>query len=146
MSEALGERALAAPLDSVALSVHESKRGRRWKMDAKCADCPFATSGSGRFLRATLGASRWRGILRALRSDKHFLCHKTTRETGNGSNLVCAGSIEWQEKRGLSSQYQRICERVEWMFASKPDKPTGAASSTTPDTKSLEDSHAEETP
>lgn len=84
----------------------------KWRMDAKCADCPFAESGPGRHLRRTLKPARWREILAALRRDQHFICHKTSHETGNGTNLICAGAIEWQEARGLSSQLQRVCERI----------------------------------
>lgn len=29
------------------------------------------------------------------------------------SNLVCAASIEWQNKRGYSSAYVRLCERMD---------------------------------
>lgn len=83
-----------------------------WRMAAKCADCPFQKAGKGLALRRSLRPGRWREILAGLRRDEHFICHKTTRDTGNGKNLVCAGSIEWQEERGLSSQYQRVCERI----------------------------------
>ena len=52
-------------------------------------------------------------IYAQLESDGHFMCHKTTDETGDGSNLICAGSIEWQEAEGLGpSQYLRVCERL----------------------------------
>lgn len=86
---------------------------RQWRMPQQCADCPFSESGAGLHLRRSLGAGRWRSILADLRRDKHFTCHKTSDETGDGSNLVCAGAIEWQEAHGYSSQYQRIAERLE---------------------------------
>lgn len=85
---------------------------RAWRMAAKCADCPFQVAGKGRALRRSLRPGRWREILACLRRDDHFICHKTTRDTGNGKQLVCAGSIEWQDARGLSSQYRRVCERI----------------------------------
>jgi hypothetical protein len=84
----------------------------RWRVARKCADCPFAKKGAGLKLRRSLRPGRFAEILRGLRREGYFICHKTTRQTGNGTNLVCAGSIEWQEKRGLTSQYQRICERL----------------------------------
>lgn len=87
----------------------------KWKMEKPCADCPFNRSGPGLHLRRTLARGRWAEILRALRSDGHFMCHKTTTETGNGTNLLCAGSIAWQDARRLPSQYRRICERLEYM-------------------------------
>lgn len=78
-----------------------------------CIDCPFNKRGPGLRLRRSLRPGRMAEIERALRSDQHFTCHKTTVNTGDGSNRICAGSIEWQEKRGLSSNYLRICERLD---------------------------------
>ena len=86
---------------------------RSWRMDRLCADCPFAKSGAGLHLRNSLRRSRWIEILFGLRNQEHFFCHKTTEEVGNGSNLVCAGAIEWQNKHHVSSQYVRICERLD---------------------------------
>jgi hypothetical protein len=88
---------------------------RRWRMVDQCVDCPFADSGDGLQLRRSLQAGRWREILADLRRGGHFTCHKTTAATGNGSNLMCAGAIAWQEARGYSSNYQRICERLDAM-------------------------------
>lgn len=87
---------------------------RHWRMEKSCADCPFNKSGPGLRLRKSLSKGRWRAILRDLRQQKHFTCHKTTDETGDGSNLVCAGAIAWQEKQGVSSQYVRIAERLDY--------------------------------
>lgn len=84
-------------------------------MERQCADCPFARSGPGLRLRRSLAPGRWREILAALRADLHFTCHKTTRDAGDGSQLVCAGALDWQAARGLSSNFQRICERLEAM-------------------------------
>ena len=78
-----------------------------------CSDCPFAKNGAGLHLRKSLERGRWLEILSSLKNQEHFLCHKTTIETGDGSKLVCAGAIEWQDKRGISAQYVRICERLE---------------------------------
>lgn len=83
-----------------------------WRMARPCVDCPFNETGKGLALRRSLRAGRWREILTGLRRGEHFMCHKTTRETGDGSNRTCAGSIAWQEARGLTSQYQRVCERL----------------------------------
>lgn len=89
-------------------------RRSKWRVSKRCADCPFDTSGPGAELRRSLGRKRWADITRALRNDSHFLCHKTTESTGDGSNLVCAGSIEWSEANGVSQNYVRICERLDW--------------------------------
>ena len=85
----------------------------QWRMPAMCDNCPFASRGKGLFLRRTLRAGRWREILRGLRNDGHFTCHKTTRETGDGSMKVCAGAIAWQEKHRCVGQLQRIMQRTE---------------------------------
>jgi hypothetical protein len=84
----------------------------RWRTATMCEDCPFAARGKGQFLRKTLRPGRWREILKALRCGNHFLCHKTTRETGNGSKLVCAGAIAWQKKRRCPSVFQQLVERL----------------------------------
>lgn len=84
----------------------------KWRMLSKCDNCPFASRGPGLKLRRSLSVVRWQRILGGLLRGEHFYCHKTTEETGDGSNLVCAGSIEWQDKHGASSQYVRICERL----------------------------------
>lgn len=81
-----------------------------YRMETPCKDCPFSDSPEGTHLRKTL--RRWGSILKEMRQARHFMCHKTTRETGDGSNLICAGSIEWQDKRGISSNYLRVCERL----------------------------------
>lgn len=83
-----------------------------WRMQKPCENCPFNASGPGLHLRKSLHADRWAEILRGLKHDQHFTCHKTTHETGDGSNRICAGAIAWQEKHGLSSNLQRVLERV----------------------------------
>src|SRR5207247_9900408 len=86
----------------------------RWRIEKMCDTCPFDSKGPGLFVRRTLRSGRWREIINRLKRDGHFLCHKTTHETGNGSELVCAGALQWQEKRRYPSQYARICERIEY--------------------------------
>jgi hypothetical protein len=88
----------------------------------KCVDCPFARTGPGAHLRRTLQRGRWREILTGLLNEQHFMCHKTTPETGDGSNRVCAGAIEWQDRRGVSSQYVRICERLDYFKEKRETK------------------------
>lgn len=86
---------------------------RRWKLEAPCANCPFSDSEQGQHLAKSLRPGRLREIKSDLAHDGHFICHKTTHETGNGTNLVCAGALAWQEEQGYSSQYVRIRERLE---------------------------------
>lgn len=90
-----------------------------WRTKQKCADCPFARTGPGARLRRTLTPARWKGILHDLMNDRHFLCHKTTEETGDGSNLVCAGAIEWQDRHGVSANFVRVMERVDGIFKNR---------------------------
>lgn len=90
-----------------------------WRMQAMCDNCPFADSGPGLHLRRSLAPGRWREITSGLRRDLSFNCHKTTPETGDGSNLMCAGSIEWMEKRSLSTNLQRVMERIDYIFQGK---------------------------
>lgn len=82
-----------------------------------CDNCPFASKGKGLHLRRSLAPGRWREILDGLRNDLSFNCHKTTHETGDGSELMCAGSIEWMTKRGISTNMLRVMERVDAIFA-----------------------------
>jgi hypothetical protein len=83
-------------------------------MPAPCENCPFNRSGDGLRLRKSLGVLRWNRILGALLRGEHFACHKTTEETGDGSNLICAGAIAYQEKKGVSSNLQRVMERLDY--------------------------------
>lgn len=90
----------------------------KWRVARQCDNCPFAKSGDGLHLRKSLGLSRWRSILASLRSGLHFHCHKTTGQEDDEGNpdttkaLVCAGSIEWQEKHNCTSQLAQIVERL----------------------------------
>lgn len=91
---------------------------RTWRMIEKCDDCPFMNSGKGLHLRKSLRPGRWRSILAGLRNQEHFYCHKNVEwedeeEEVVVSGLVCAGSIEWQNKHGVSAQFVRICKRLD---------------------------------
>jgi hypothetical protein len=83
---------------------------RDWRMLAPCAQCPFVNKD----VANTLRPGRLSEIKDALRRDTHFVCHKTTRGTGDGSNRQCAGAIAWQEQRGLyPNQMARVCMRLD---------------------------------
>lgn len=84
-----------------------------WRMQEPCFSCPFNASGPGLRLRKSLRPARWREITSGLRRGEHFTCHKTDAETGDGSELLCAGAIAFQERHGVSSNLQRICERLD---------------------------------
>jgi hypothetical protein len=49
----------------------------------------------------------------ALRSGLDFTCHMTTEEAGNGSNLMCAGAIEWQRAHECTGPLQRMFEAMD---------------------------------
>ena len=86
----------------------------QWKMSAPCTDCPFSDSEAGKHLAKSLKRGRMAEIKRSLRNDQCFMCHKTMPETGNGTNLICAGALAWQEERALSSNFQRVCEALDY--------------------------------
>jgi hypothetical protein len=87
----------------------------KWRTAKKCSDCPFSNSGAGLRLRKSLSRKRWEGILDHLREYHHFFCHKTTIEgTGNGTNPLCAGSLQWQKKTiGDHGNLAQVMERLE---------------------------------
>lgn len=84
-----------------------------WRMQKPCDNCPFNSSGAGLHLRKSLQRGRFDKIKRWLLRGEYFYCHKTTDETGDGSNLVCAGAIAYQDKHGTSSNYVQVCERLD---------------------------------
>lgn len=97
-----------------------------WRMPEQCDNCPFASSGKGLAMRRSLAPGRWREILDSLRQGAPFHCHKTTvdmiedEETGDVVDVgpkakLCAGSIEWGDKHGVSSNLQRVMERIDAM-------------------------------
>ncbi len=85
-----------------------------WRMKAKCDNCPFSKDGKGAHLRKSLRPGRMVEIRRGLLMGDVFNCHKTTEETGDGSELMCAGALEFQEQHGVSSNLQRVMERIEY--------------------------------
>ncbi len=93
--------------------------GFKWRMESPCENCPFNASGPGLHLRRSLRRGRWLEITRGLLRGTYFTCHKTTHETGDGSDLVCAGAIAWQERRGASSNLQRVMERLSALTGSQ---------------------------
>jgi len=90
-------------------------RGHQWRMIHPCSDCPLSESAAGLHLRRSLHPGRVAEIKRSLRQGKTFMCHKTTDETGNGSNLLCAGGLDYCESVGASSNYQRVCQTLDWL-------------------------------
>lgn len=86
-----------------------------------CDNCPFSTDGKGKDLADSLRPGRLQVIKLGLRQGQYFLCHKTTTETGDGSNLVCVGALDYQKQRGIVSRYQKFCEQLEGVKESKKE-------------------------
>lgn len=90
----------------------------KWRMDVECDNCPFATSGPGKQLGDSLRPGRWREILRSLRKEQSFPCHKTVsyEEDSDGTctnqTRVCAGAIAWQKRHGIFPQWLQVMERL----------------------------------
>lgn len=78
-----------------------------WRMKEACENCPFIEGPMRVSLR------RLPEIERDLLAGKHFLCHKTTRETGNKTNLVCAGALDFQHQHGVISGYEQLCTSMD---------------------------------
>ena len=89
---------------------------KQWRMPKPCADCPFDSSIGGLHMANSLRPSRLESIKEGLLNGEYFLCHKTTDETGDGSKLLCAGATDWQNAQGMDSNYQRVCERLDFIF------------------------------
>jgi hypothetical protein len=106
----------------------------RWRMERPCDNCPFSDSPGGTAMRKSLRPGRMAEIKRSLRQGAAFHCHKTTvdmieDDDGNvtdvGKNaLLCAGAIEWGNQHGASSNYQRVCERLDAIRATREGKKT----------------------
>lgn len=77
-----------------------------------CEDCPFNNSGPGLHLRNSLASGRMDSIIEDLRTGKVFNCHKTTKETGDGTEKVCAGALALQRKENCVPQGIQIAERI----------------------------------
>jgi hypothetical protein len=99
-----------------------------WRVKEPCVDCPFNNSGAGAHLRKSLGVRRWQQITSDLLHDGNFYCHKTTGEEDDFGNvdtrgaLICAGALAWQDSHNVSSQYARICERLNYFAAKRASK------------------------
>lgn len=91
-----------------------------WRQPVPCSNCPFNSEGEGLHLRQSLAPGRFKEITDGLKEGQVFNCHKTTHDTGDGTELVCAGSIEWANARGHSSNYQRVMERLDYIFGQSP--------------------------
>lgn len=79
---------------------------------SSCSDCPFNEQGPGRHLRDSLAPGRMEEIIDDLRARKTFNCHQTTRQTGNGTEKICAGALAFQRKEGCVPDTVQICERI----------------------------------
>ena len=77
-----------------------------------CEDCPFNETGAGRHLRDSLREGRFQSIKDGLLKRSVFHCHKTTRETGDGSQKICAGALAFQRKNNCVPDEVQVAERL----------------------------------
>ena len=91
----------------------------KWKMERQCDNCPFADVGSGVHLRESLGVPRFRSILNSLLNGAPFMCHKTSKETGDGTDLYCAGALDYQQQQKIETDYMKLCRNLEGCQESK---------------------------
>lgn len=83
-----------------------------WRQEKPCNDCPFNIRGKGRHLRDSLQPGRWAEITHGLEHGQVFQCHQTTPETGDGSDLICAGALAYQIKRRCVPDTLQLAERL----------------------------------
>lgn len=77
-----------------------------------CRDCPFHTSGPGKHLADSLAKGRLESIKVGLLDGDVFHCHKTTHETGDGTEKICRGALQFQIEHGAVPQAVQIGERL----------------------------------
>jgi hypothetical protein len=92
-----------------------------WRMQEQCNNCPFATEGLGLQLRRSLGKGRWKEIVASVMRGDRFPCHKTTQATGNGTELFCAGALDFQHAHGVISVHENLCKVFEGCHENKKE-------------------------
>lgn len=92
-----------------------------WKTEKMCENCPFSQKGPGLDLRDSLAPGRFDSIKFGLNKGEYFLCHKTTRSTGDRSDLVCAGALAYQQQQGIVSPYAMLCASLEDIAETKKE-------------------------
>jgi hypothetical protein len=107
---------------------------KAWRMERPCVDCPFSTSDAGKRQWRALRPEFRRQLRQELlgkggREPTYFLCHKTTEHDDEGEHVasapgqrVCAGAIAFQDQHHVSSNYARVCERLDEMRAAREAK------------------------
>jgi hypothetical protein len=80
--------------------------------ETSCENCPFNETGPGRRLRDILAPGRFDSIKADLDNRKTFNCHKTTKETGDGTEKVCAGALAYQRKNHCVPDSVQVVERI----------------------------------
>lgn len=79
---------------------------------AMCKTCPFHTAGEGKKLADALAPGRMESIKVGLLDGDVFHCHETTLETGDGTEKICRGALEFQIEHGAVPQAVQIGERL----------------------------------
>ena len=92
-----------------------------WRMREACVDCPFSDSTLGTALRKSLRPTRVAHIQATVLRGDPFYCHQTTKEVGNGSELACAGALQYQHDHGVVSPYELLCRTLEGCAENKTE-------------------------
>lgn len=77
-----------------------------------CSNCPFHLTGPGKHLADSLAPGRMESIKSGLLDGDVFHCHKTTKETGDGSVKICRGALQFQIDHGAVPQEVQVGERI----------------------------------
>ncbi|MFS0883264.1 hypothetical protein [Metabacillus niabensis] len=80
----------------------------RFDLKKPCKDCPFIKGSS---TNVTLSEGRIEGIVKDLRNDMSFTCHKTL-DKPKLEQQHCAGAMIFLEKEDRPNQIMRIAERI----------------------------------
>ncbi|WP_144472957.1 hypothetical protein [Bacillus pumilus] len=80
----------------------------RFDIKKPCVDCPFLED-SRTF--KTLSKNRLKGIIKDIRDDSSFTCHKTL-ELPSAEQQHCGGALIFLEREESPNQIMRIAERI----------------------------------
>lgn len=80
----------------------------KFDLKSPCVDCPFVKGGSANL---TLRPGRLEEIVRDIRKDMSFTCHKTLGKASS-EQQHCGGALIFLEKENLPNQMMRIAERI----------------------------------
>lgn len=90
-----------------------------------CKICPFRTDGNAIDLAPGRLEEIKQGLVEGGYNAGMFYCHETTEKGEwdddsedyfpSGDELLCSGSLDYQDEMGASNNYRRVAERLEAM-------------------------------